>query len=79
MSIADHFDHTPDAGFIRIYDPQTARRQFHVSMVLILVLTTAALALGLLVRFDEPSTFTPTPIKASNEVHYAGHLGVTRT
>jgi hypothetical protein len=75
MSIADHFDHTPDAGFIRTYDAQTARRQFQVSVVLIVVLALAAFALGLLVRFDEPagSAAPASPAKAS-EVHFAGVL-----
>jgi len=74
MSIADHFDHTPDAGFVRTYDSQAARRQFQVSLVLILILMAAAFVLGLLVRFDEPaSAARPTPGK-SHEVHFAGNL-----
>jgi len=73
MSIADHFDHTPDAGFIRTYDAQTARRQFQVSVVLIVVLAAAAFALGLLVRFEDPTENTvPKPTKIS-DVHYAAH------
>ena len=55
MSIADHFDHTPDAAFIRNYDSGAARRQFNVSLILILVIAIAATALGMLVRFDSPS------------------------
>lgn len=75
MSIADHFDHAPDAGFVRTYDSQAARRQFQVSLVLILILMVAAFALGLLVRFDEPAGKTnPVPSKA-HEVHFAGGLG----
>jgi hypothetical protein len=68
MSIADHFDHTPDAGFIRTYDAQTARRQFQVSAV-------AAFALGLLVRFDDEAgqTSFASPAKVS-EMHFAGQL-----
>ena len=38
MSIADHFDHTPDAGFVRSYDLRSARRQFQVSLTLIVIL-----------------------------------------
>ena len=53
MSIADHFDHTPDAGFIRNYDSGSARRQFKVSVMLIVVIAIAASALGFLVRFDQ--------------------------
>jgi hypothetical protein len=55
MSIADHFRRVPDAGFVRSYDPQAARRQFQISLVLILILTLAAFSLGLLVRFDAPA------------------------
>jgi hypothetical protein len=74
MSIADHFDHAPDAGFIRSYDSQAARRQFQVSLVLILILTLAAFALGLLVRFDAPAgQVNPAPIP--HEVHFAGSDG----
>lgn len=72
MSIADHFYHTPDAGFVRTYDSQAARRQFQVSVALILVLALAAFALGLLVRFDEPaSAIHPAPSQV-HEVHFAG-------
>jgi hypothetical protein len=76
MSVANHFDHTNDAGFIRTYDTQTARRQFQVSVVLIIVLAMAAFALGLLVRFDESTASSiapPSPAKAS-ELHFAGKL-----
>jgi hypothetical protein len=73
MSIADHFDHTPDAGFIRTYDSQTARRQFQVSVVLIVVLALAAFALGMLVRFDEPATpIAPSSPAKASQVHFAG-------
>jgi hypothetical protein len=75
MSVADHFDHTPDAGFVRAYDYQAARRQFQVSVVLILILATAAFVLGLLVRFDPPTAdqFKPTPVR-SHQVHFADNL-----
>jgi Tfp pilus assembly protein PilN len=56
MSIADHFEHAPDAGFIRTYDTGSARRQFSVSLMLIVVIAIAASALGFLVNFDSPTT-----------------------
>lgn len=56
MSIADHFDHTPDAGFVRNYDSGSARRQFKVSVMLVVVIAMAASALGFLVKFDQPAT-----------------------
>ncbi len=72
MSVADHFDHIPDAGFIRSYDAHMARRQFQVSMILIIVLALAAFALGLLVRFDGSgsSTMPASPANAK-DVHFA--------
>lgn len=74
MSIADHFDHTTDAGFVRTYDSHAARRQFQVSLVLIMILTVAAFVLGLLVRFDEPTAkMSPAPV--AHEIH--GYAAIT--
>lgn len=73
MSIADHFDHAPDAGFVRSYDSRAARRQFQVSLVLIVILSISAFALGLLVRFDPPPTVSQAPAAVtSHDVHFAG-------
>lgn len=72
MSIADHFEHAPDAGFVRDYDSASARRQFKVSLVLIVVIAMAAAALGTLIRFDGPSH---TDASASQPAPaYAGKL-----
>ena len=74
MSVADNFDQVPDAGFVRAYDSQAARRQFQVSLVLIVVLAIATFVLGILVRFEQPAeTLKPVPAK-SHEVHFAGAL-----
>ncbi len=72
MSIADHFERAPDAGFIRTYDSGAARRQFQVSLLLIVVIALAATALGFLVRFDAPtaSSFDSTVAPPS----YVGKL-----
>ncbi|QAY95303.1 hypothetical protein CWB41_05775 [Methylovirgula ligni] len=75
MSIADHFDHAPDAGFIRSYDLRSARRQFQVSLILIAILTVSAFALGLLVRFDPPAGVSQSQAPtAAHDVHFAGVL-----
>ena len=75
MSIADHFDHAPDAGFVRSYDSRAARRQFQVSVALILILALAAFSLGLLVRFEPPAgPIGPAP--GQHEVHFAGSNAV---
>lgn len=52
MSSADHFDSTPDAGFVRCYDAEAARRQLRVSLLLIMVLACAAAALACMSRLD---------------------------
>lgn len=74
MSIADHFQQAPDAGFIRNYDGQAARRQFRVSMVLVAVIAVAAAALGAFVRFDTPSQATSEMSAPIAPPHYAGKL-----
>jgi len=48
MPIVDDFDHKSDTGFVRAYDARDARRQFQVSIVLVVVLSLAAVALGML-------------------------------
>jgi hypothetical protein len=55
MSIANRFDSAPDMGFVWSYDSRAARRQFQISVALILILTVAAFALGFLVQFDGAS------------------------
>ncbi|WP_036255708.1 hypothetical protein [Methylocapsa acidiphila] len=58
MFVAQHFDQGREAGFLHRVDAQSARRQFQVSLALILVLAIAAVALGLLARVDRASMFT---------------------
>jgi hypothetical protein len=52
MSFADNSEPNSDAGFVRAYDSHAARRQFQVSLALVLVLGLAAMALGLLTQLD---------------------------
>ena len=75
MSIADHFHHAPDAGFVRNFDGDAARRQFRVSMVLVVVIAAAAAALGTVVRFDGPMVAPTTSVAMPmTPPHYAGRL-----
>ena len=72
MSIADHFEHAPDAGFVRNYDKNSARRQFNVSLILIVVIAAAAFALGAFVQFDRaPMQETSSPMTVPT---YVGSL-----
>ena len=54
MAIAGNFDDKSDAGFVRAYDARTARRQFQISSILVLVPTQAAFALGILSQLTPP-------------------------
>lgn len=74
MSIADHFQHAPDAVFVRNFDGDTARRQFRVSMVLVAVIALAAAALGVVVQFDGASSTSALTTTTSAPPHYAGRL-----
>ncbi|MBV8850132.1 MAG: hypothetical protein JOZ16_11175 [Methylobacteriaceae bacterium] len=71
MSIADNFDRSPDAGFTRSFDAESARRQLQLSAVLVLILAVATLTLSVMIRFDTPTYASISPIKPI-EVHYAG-------
>jgi hypothetical protein len=46
MSLADHFEPVADAGFYQTVKPETARRQFNMSLALVAVLTLVALIVG---------------------------------
>lgn len=74
MSVADHFDHKPDAGFVRSYDARSARRQFQISLILILVLATAALVLGVFARLDHPMPQAHAGALKLNFIHFAETL-----
>ncbi|MDE2363167.1 MAG: hypothetical protein KGM42_10865 [Hyphomicrobiales bacterium] len=58
MSVVDHFHKTPDAGFSRSWDAESARRQFNVSLALIAALAFAAGLLAYSLRIG------PAPISA---------------
>ena len=72
MSVADHFEQIPDAGFVRKYDSSSARHQLSASLMLIVVIALAASALCLLVKFDPNarSASAPQPVVP----YYAGAL-----
>lgn len=74
MSIADHFDHRHDAGFVRSYDARSARRQFQVSLILVLVLAAAAAALGIVANLDQPNPQIHPASAKSGAPHFAETL-----
>ena len=74
MSIADHFQQAPDAGFVRNYDGRSARRQFRVSIVLVIVIAAAAAALGAMISFDDSAPSAHMSISPAAPPMYAGKL-----
>lgn len=65
MAIVDHFAYVEEPGFTRTIDPEAARRQFNMSLGLVVVLAVAAAAIALSFRF-EPQILTAhvrAPIK----------------
>ena len=74
MSIADNFDNKSDAGFVRAYDARTARRQFQVSSMLVLVLAFAAIALGILTRLAPPIVTGRSSAATPSSPHIAEKL-----
>jgi hypothetical protein len=72
MSVADHFEQISDAGFVRKYDSNSARRQFTASLMLIIVIALAASALCFLVKFDQGTDVAAAPQPVVP--YYAGAL-----
>jgi hypothetical protein len=62
--------------FVRSYDVQTARRQFQVSVILIIVLAAIAFLLGHLTRFEERASEKKTIYPVNHSVQMAA---ATRT
>jgi hypothetical protein len=59
MSVMDHFDKAPEVGFSRKWDPDSARRQFNVSLGLIAALAVAASVLAFSMR---PAALAKSPV-----------------
>ena len=74
MSIADHFEHKADAGFIRAYDARAARRQFRVSVILVVVLALAAGVLGVVFHFEGPAAAERPRLVKTSHLHVTGTL-----
>lgn len=53
MLISDDFDQKFEAGFVRAYDKHAAKRQFQVSLALVVVLGFAAIALTILLPLGQ--------------------------
>lgn len=58
MSIADQFNPSSDAGFVRASYASQARRQFQVSLALVCILAVAAAAVALSMWFEAGAAAT---------------------
>jgi hypothetical protein len=72
MAVTDHFNQKADAGFVRTYDMRAARRQFEISVLLVVVLAVAAFALGISVRFDVPESVVEMQQFKANPTFFVG-------
>ena len=64
MPITHRFGPKPGAGFVRAYSAGAARRQLQISLALVLVLGSAAVALGLLTQIDLANAARPAGLGA---------------
>ena len=59
MSLADKFENQAEPGFTRTFDAESARRQFHMSIVLVAAMGLAAFVLGFLSPMTGASLKSP--------------------
>ena len=59
MSIADQFNHVPEAGFARVGYAAQARRQFQVSLALVCILLVAAATMAISMWLDGQTGVLP--------------------
>lgn len=75
MSLVDKFEHQPEAAFVRGFDRESARRQFRVSLFLVVAMASAAFFLGFALPISSPGQIG-TPVASDDG--FAGRLvGVT--
>ena len=55
MSILDHFDRSAEHGFTWQIDPDTARRQFNLSIMLVAFIALATFTATLAMKFEAPT------------------------
>lgn len=71
ISIHHQFDRAPESGLVRAYDFRAARRQFKISVALIVILTMAAFAFGFTARPDMSPGQTPPASYGPQKTYFA--------
>jgi hypothetical protein len=74
MSLVDKFEHRLEPAFARSFDPESARRQFRVSLILVAAMALAAFILGFALPLDAPRTSPPFPATLSDDAGFSGRL-----
>ena len=72
MSLVDKFEDQIEPAFTRSFDPDSARRQFRVSILLVAAMASAAFILGFALPIDRHSQ-SPSPV-ATDGASFAGRL-----
>ncbi len=72
MSLADKFEHHTEPGYTRSFDRESARRQFHMSVVLVAAMALAAFVLGFLSPVTPRQPLKQTAIATDSQ--FSGRL-----
>lgn len=70
MSLVDKFDDQMEPSFSRSFDRESARRQFRVSIFLVLAMASAAFVLG----FALPINQGPSQLTSADNSAFTGRL-----
>jgi hypothetical protein len=73
MSLVDKFEDQMEPAFTRNFDPESARRQFRVSLVLVAAMAIAAFVLGFALPVNAPHSSKDAPI-AVDSSGFSGRL-----
>lgn len=75
MSLVDKFEDRLEPAFTRSFDPESARRQFRVSLLLVAAMALAAFILGFALPLNAPRSTPPAPASLSDiDSGFSGRL-----
>jgi hypothetical protein len=70
MSLVDKFDDQMEPAFSRSFDRESARRQFRVSIFLVVAMASAAFVLGFALPINQGSN----PLPSADSAAFSGRL-----
>lgn len=70
MSLVDKFDDHIEPAFTRSFDRESARRQFRVSILLVVAMATAAFVLGFALPINSAQNVSPV----ADHAEFSGRL-----